>query len=70
MGNITSLDEFKEVCPILLYNFELGHCVYEDDETKNLNDLQSKLNLLIYVLILYFEIISMSIIRMANWHVT
>jgi hypothetical protein len=41
LGNLSSLEEFKEICPILLYNFELGHCKYEDDEIKELDGPKS-----------------------------
>jgi hypothetical protein len=48
VGNLTKLSEFKDICPMLLYNFELGHCVYEDDETRELSEVQSKLKLIFF----------------------
>ena len=45
MFNLTKLefignrDDFKAVCPIMLYNFEIGYCDL-DDEPKVLSSLQ------------------------------
>ena len=41
MSEIRTVEDLKTVCPMLLYNFELGFCEI-DDEKKQLNQEQSK----------------------------